>query len=244
MSPRRPGFAAPSRERGKGQALVEFALVVQVALLLVFGIISVGLWVFYQQQLANVAREAARHAAIHSSTAVCPTASWRDPDAPPASYPLYPFHCDGPEDGWPKMVAHARTSVWGTDPGRVHVNACWSGYVRPDVNVSSFIDENGHPDYSAAAGFPIADHPAEETGLANQFVQCAIGGIDPIADAAGLACASGLTSAADDPASDIPGNQVTVYACYEWAPPLAGFLLIPSNITMKAVVTEVIHRQQ
>ena len=44
-------------------------------MMLIFGIISTGLWVFYQQQLTNVAREAARYAAIHSSTAICPTAS-------------------------------------------------------------------------------------------------------------------------------------------------------------------------
>ena len=67
----------------------------------------VMLWVFYQQQLTNVAREAARYAAIHSSTAICPTASWRDPNAPPASYPLAPYQCDGPAQGWPKTTAHA-----------------------------------------------------------------------------------------------------------------------------------------
>ena len=42
----------------------------------------------------------------------------------------------------------------------------------------------------------------------------------------------------------MPGNQVTAYACMQWSPPLAGFLLIPSSITMQAVITEVIHRQQ
>jgi len=58
-----------------GQGLVEFALVVPFAVMLIFGVISLGLWVFYQQQVTNVAREAARFAAIHSSTAICPTAA-------------------------------------------------------------------------------------------------------------------------------------------------------------------------
>ena len=226
-------------DRGdRGQSLAEFAITIPFALMLIFGIISIGLWVFYQQQLENVAREAARYAAIHSSTAICPTASWRDPNAPPASYPAAPFHCDGPAAGWPNMVAHARNSVWGTDPAGVEINACWSGYVLPTVDVGSF------PDYSAAAGFPIADHPPEEAGAANQFVQCTIGGFDPTTESASLGCASGMTTAADDPASDLAGNQVTAYACFAWAPPLAGFLLIPSSITMKAIITEVIHRQQ
>ncbi len=221
-----------------GQSIAEFGLVIPFAMMLIFGIISIGLWVFYQQQLTNVAREAARYAAIHSSTAICPTASWRDPDAPPASYPAAPLHCDGPAQGWPKMVAHARGSVWGTDPAGVHVNACWSGYVRPNVTIGSYAD------YSAASGFPIADHPPAEAGVANQFVQCTISGYNPTTQAGSLPCGNGLTTTADDPASDIPGNQVTAYACFEWAPPLAGFLLIPSSITMKAVITEVIHRQQ
>lgn len=225
------------RRRGaSGQALTEFAIVVPFALLLIFGIIALGLWIFYQQQVTNVAREAARWAAIHSSTAICPTTSWRDPQAPPASYPL--IHCDGPENAWPFMVAHARQSVWGVRPSAVSVNACWSGYVPPGTAVAD------PPDYSAAAGFPLADFPADIGGVSQQFVQCRIAGVDPVADAGALPCGNGLTTAADDPASDIPGNYVTAYVCMPWSPPLAGFLLIPSSVTLKAVVTEVIHRQQ
>lgn len=241
MSGRRAGLG----QRSRGQGIAEFALVVPFALMLIFGIISIGLWVFYQQQLTNVAREAARYAAIHSSTAICPTTSWRDPQAPPASYPLAPYHCDGADQGWPKMVAYARRSVWGTDPTGVHINACWSGYVKADVIIPA--DHN----YSQAAGFPLADYPPVQppvppavTGVANQFVQCRIGGHDPTSDQGGLGCADGLTTPADDPSSDLAGNQVTAYACMQWSPPLAGFLLIPPSITMKAVVTEVIHSQQ
>lgn len=226
-----------SRTAPCGQGLAEFAVVVPIALLLMFGVISIGLWIFYQQQLTNVAREAARYAAIHSSTAICPTTSWRDPNAPPSSYPLSP-RCDGPEEGWPRMVAQARRSVWGTDPASIRVNACWSGYVKPEVDVSSYAD------YSESAGFPIADHPPVESGVANQFVQCTIAGVDPVAQTANLPCGDRLTTPADDPASDIPDNQVTAYACMEWSPPLAGFLLIPSSVTMRAVITEVVRRQQ
>jgi hypothetical protein len=53
-----------------------------------------------------------------------------------------------------------------------------------------------------------------------------------------------MTTVTDDQASDKPGNQVTVYACFRWSPPLAGLLLIPSQVTMRAVITEVIQRQQ
>ena len=49
-----------ARRRRRGQALVEFALVFPIAMSVIFGIIVFGMWVFYQQQLTNVAREGAR----------------------------------------------------------------------------------------------------------------------------------------------------------------------------------------
>lgn len=222
----------PRRERSSGQALAEFALVFPIALLVIVGIIVIGLYVFYQQQLTNVAREGARYAAIHSSTAACPTSSWRDPQAPPTSYSAYPFHCDGPNRPgdaypWPKMTDHARSFAWGLDPTTVLLSACWSGYVPP-----------GSSGYQA--DFPAVD----SSGTPNQFVQCTIDGIDPVTSSASLGCRNRMTTYADDPASDVPGNQVTVYACFPWVPPLAGVLLMPSQVTMRAVVTEVIHRQQ
>ncbi len=237
-----------SPRTGRGQTIAEFALVFPVVMLVILGIIVIGLWIFYNQQVTNVAREAARYAAIHSSTAPCPTASWRDPQAPPASYPQAPFHCDGPANPndtypWPEMTDFARRSVWGTAPGGVFVNACWSGHVPPSV------DPGAYADYSAGSGFPLADHPAIEPDgagghIVNQFIQCHIDGVDPTTQSETLDCTSGMTTAADDPASDIPFNQVTVYACFNWTPPMAGFLAIPNQITMRAVITEVIQRQQ
>jgi hypothetical protein len=222
--------------RSRGQALAEFALVFPIAMSVIFGIIVFGLWVFYQQQLTNVAREGARFAAIHSSTAVCATSSWRDPQAPPSSYTPYPYHCDGPNNPndsypWPNMTKNARSYAWGMNPGAIHINACWSGY-RPYGSTSS-----------TNADFPAIDNGVVPA-VANEFIQCTIAGHDPVADPGSLGCGARMTTAADDPASDIPNNQVTVYACFNWAPPLAGVLAIPSSVTMRAVITEVIHRQQ
>ena len=125
------------------------------------------------------------------------------------------------------MTDHARSYAWGIAPAAVQINACWSGYIPP-----------GSTGYQA--DFPAVD----SAGTPNQFVQCTIDGIDPIAAGSTLGCRSRMTTLADDPASDVPGNQVTAYACYRWAPPLAGVLMIPSQITIRAVITEVIHRQQ
>ena len=220
----RPGRA----ERG-GQALVEFALVIPMFALVLFSVIILGLYVFYQAELTNAARHAARYAAITSSTAQCPTTSWLHPQAPPLSY--YP--CDPPSswlDPDPMRTAGAvlaaRSAVWGLDPTEVTLAACWSGYSS---------DIEGSYDY------PAID---PETGKANTYTQCTIAGQNPITAQDVLACPAPATVIGDDTASDTPGNNVTVYACYRWTPPMASFLLIPSTITLRAVVTEVVQRQQ
>ena len=230
------------RRKREGQALVEFALIFPIAMLVIFGIIVFGLYIFYQQQLTNVAREAARFAAIHSSTSLCPTGSWREPQAPPVTYRI---GCDAPNNAadpypWPEMTKHARGMAFGLNPAVVWLNACWSGYAPAGTVIGT------PPDYSVAAGFPQADHPPVEpgTGAINVFAPCTIDRIDPVNNVSSLGCRSRMTTARDDPSSNVPGNQVTVYACFQWTPPLAGFLMIPSAVTMRAVVTEVIQRQQ
>src|SRR4051812_25690396 len=66
-------------KNAKGQALVEFALVFPIFLMLLMAIIVFGLYVFYNQQLTNAVREAARYASVHSASAQCPTVSRLDP---------------------------------------------------------------------------------------------------------------------------------------------------------------------
>ena len=59
-----------------------------------------------------------------------------------------------------------------------------------------------------------------------------------------LPCPPPATVATDDKASNLAvsslgtANQVTVYACYDWRPPLAGFLLIPETVPLRATFTE------
>ena len=70
MSRRRPSGSAahaprPSRRRGRGQAMVEFALIAPIFFLLLFSIIEFGRAVYYIQMLNNAAREGARYAIVH-----------------------------------------------------------------------------------------------------------------------------------------------------------------------------------
>lgn len=218
----------------RGQTMVELALIMPMFLMVLMGIIVLGIGVFYQQQITNAGREAARFAAISSATAQCPVAGSMDPASPPLTYPL-PGGCDRKVDGWPKLTAHAREAVFGLPKSAVYVSACWSGY-RKDT----------------AAGAIDAPPPGTYDTLGtitSVFVQCHIGGSDPATNAQSISCGAGLpttdqASSLSDAVGRPVANTVTAYSCYTWNPPLAGFLLIPQEVILRAVVTEAIQRQQ
>jgi hypothetical protein len=119
----------------RGQALVEFALVAPLLFAVLAAIITFGIGIFYQQQLANAAREAARYAAIHSETSQCPTISNREPRENMLPPEIPDFDCDPPHLRWPEMTAHARQHVFGLNRSGVHVAACWSGFWDGDPDV-------------------------------------------------------------------------------------------------------------
>jgi hypothetical protein len=228
--------------------MVELALVLPLFLAVLLGIISLGIGVFYQQQVTNAAREAARYASIHSATAQCPTVSWLDfydsggwyAGAGPLSY----ARCDPPETGWPNMTAAGRSLVFGLDAANVNVAACWSGY-RANDGTGSYTGAFDAPPPLASPGYNIIG------AVDSQWVQCSIDGADPTSNPGAISCQPNLADTTVDQASNLseaPGrvvaNRVTAYACYEWSPPLAGFLGIPKTITLRAVITEPIERQQ
>jgi hypothetical protein len=208
--------------------MVEFALVFPLFLLLLMSVIVLGLWVFYNQQLENAAREAARFASVHSTGAVCPTVSWVDPGANGILY-----RCDAPEDGWPNMTGAARSKIWGMAQAGVSFAACWSGYVDPSGNANA-----------------LPTPP-------NTFQNCTINRIDPKTNPNDIGCPAPATipgaplkADGDDKSASLAyyngthfPTTVTVYACYRWTPPMSGFLFIPSTITLRAVVTEAMERQ-
>lgn len=214
--------------------MVELALVAPLFLMVLFGIIILGIGVFYQQQLSHAAREAARYAIVNTGSAQCPTVSNRPPDAAVVAASYYP--CDPPATRWPFMSAHARDSVFGMDRSAIGISACWSGYWTKD-SLGNWADYDALPRDTG-------------TGLPNPFRECTIGGVNPRQSPDLLACPGPLTTVADDMASSYNtaasgnANQVTVYACYDWRPPLAGFLLIPKTLTLRAVITEALQYQQ
>jgi len=225
----------------KGQTLVEFALVAPLFIMLLTGIISLGIGVFYQQQVTNAAREAARYAVIHSATAQCPTVPQLPYDPQGTYKPLSYTRCDRPETGWPFMTAAGRGAVFGMPAGAVRFSACWSGY-RAGGGFGAF-------DAPPPGTYDFGGTPLTITAAENVFMPCQIGGQYPTVDSSGIPCTAGLSttdqaSAVSEAAGRPVANTITVFACYEWSPPLAGFLLLPESVTLRAVITEAIQRQQ
>src|SRR3954451_20440555 len=63
---------------GRGQALVEFALVLPILLLMIFGIVDAGRLIFTYNTISNAARDGARVAIVNQSpsgTDTCDTVS-------------------------------------------------------------------------------------------------------------------------------------------------------------------------
>lgn len=218
----------------RGQTMVEMALLMPLFVMVLTGIIVFGLFLFYQQQVVNAAREAARYAAVHSATADCPTSSRKKPIAGMVPIEMQPGDqdCDPASRRWPFMTAHARDLLFGVQPTRLHIAACWSGYV----------------DYQNASAYDSP--PRSGDGTPNTWNECTIGGVLPLSDTSSLSCPAPATTAADDRASNMAysggatANRVTVYACYTWRPPLSGFLLIPETVTLRAAISEALQHQR
>jgi len=77
-------MSRPHSRRGQhGQALVEFALVFPVLLLLIFGIIDAGRLIYTYNTVANAARDGARVAIVNQSTTGTETCDTTSPTAWP-----------------------------------------------------------------------------------------------------------------------------------------------------------------
>jgi len=240
----RSWFRRPRRRNTRGQALVEFALAAPLFFMVLIGIIVLGIIVFYNQQLTSAAREAARFAAVHSGSAQVSVVGSLDPvgigltstdpvTAHTAAWPAPESYIRwDPPPNWGHMTAHARSKVFGLDAAQVLFTPCWSGY-----RTATQFDAP-----------PPGNYPVQ--GLIDStWAQCTIGGIDPTQDSDSIPCQSGLArhdtaSSSSDGQGRVVANRVTVYACYTWAPPAAGFLLIPETVTFRAVISEPIQRQQ
>lgn len=59
-------------DKPRGQAMVEFALILPVFLLLLVGLFDLGRVIWVNDTLATAAREAGRFAIVHGGKSLCP----------------------------------------------------------------------------------------------------------------------------------------------------------------------------
>lgn len=112
--------------RGRGQALTEFALVVPILLLLVFGIFELARFIFDYETLNNAVREGVRYAIVHGAASSCP------------SEPGYQCPYGSPS-------ATVEAYAFTLNPSDLTVTVCWGAGCSPGNNTSQ----------SAARGTPV-----------------------------------------------------------------------------------------
>jgi Flp pilus assembly protein TadG len=121
-----------ARGRGRGQAMVEFALVAPIFFLLVLGLIEFARAMYYVQILNNAAREGARYAIVHGSAAQCPSG----PEPGGATN-----YCD---PAGANIVAAARQYAFGiVDNGTLTVTSCWNTISAPSRMCNHAISDFG-----------------------------------------------------------------------------------------------------
>lgn len=240
------------RRKQRGQTMVELALIFPLFAMVLMGIIVLGIGVFYQQQVTNAAREAARWAAVHSATSSCPTIGSLHPQGTdpetgysgaygaqePTTYaPEVAANC---YDDWSPMLGWARERLAGLNPSLVNFSACWSSYHDT---------LNGNYDAPPPGTYEIPTGSGSLQTFNTSWAQCTIDGQDPTTGGGAIGCAPALAtddtgSAMSEGPAVLIGNRVTAYACYRWTPPMAGFLLLPDEVVLRGVVSESIQRQQ
>lgn len=114
--------------------------------------------------------------------------------------------------------------------------------------------EGGSPDAPppnpAPGGYDLAG-TGVLTPVDSTWSPCSIDGEDPSSKPEAIGCGANVhtttvdtASALSEKAGVIVANQVTAYACFNWQPPMAGFLLIPQTVILRGVISEAIQRQQ
>jgi TadE-like protein len=129
------------RERGLGQGLVEFALVLPVFLVILIGMFDLGHAIWANNAAANAAREAARFAAVHggncedlagscSSTSYCPVG----PAPVSAAIPSSSTYCPYPSPSKQSIYDVATNYLIGGGTSTT-VTACYYSTVACSGNV-------------------------------------------------------------------------------------------------------------
>jgi len=131
-----------SRDKPRGQALVEFALVLPILTLLLAGFWDMGRVVLANDALSHAAREAARYAIVHGGSSLnpCPVG----PAADEAVVPTASASCPHPSPSKESIYAEARNSADFAGLA-VTVEVCYGAGCSGDTNLPGATNERGTP---------------------------------------------------------------------------------------------------
>src|SRR4051812_46748295 len=133
------------RRRTRGQALVEFALILPVFLIMLMGVIDLGRAIWAQNSLAAAAREGARLAIVHggSATTACPIG----PAGPDEVIPtVATADCPYPSPATSKQMIRDRVTAMATAGGTaMTVTVCYGAGCSGDNDVPLVTNIRGTP---------------------------------------------------------------------------------------------------
>src|SRR6266700_6705882 len=121
-----------SRRDDTGQGLVEFALVIPIFLVMLFGVVDFGRVIWARNSLENAAREGARYAIVHGGSASqsCPVG----PSSGLATIPAASSSCPFPSPS--KQSIYNAASGFAIAPGSgLTVTACYGTGCSGNTNI-------------------------------------------------------------------------------------------------------------
>jgi hypothetical protein len=131
------------KRRGRGQGLVEFALVLPLFLFLVFGTIDLGRGVWAMDAASHAASEAARFAIVHGGTGTDPSLCHVGPV--PAGTTFSPTAtCPNPSPSIQMIVDVAKASAIAGG-GNVNVDVCYGVGCSGNTDITGATNKRGTP---------------------------------------------------------------------------------------------------
>ncbi|MCI0584554.1 MAG: pilus assembly protein [Chloroflexi bacterium] len=132
----------PTRDGARGQALLEFALVIPLFLVMLIGIIDLGRVIWANNAVANAAREAARYATVHGGAKSNPC-----PVGPPAEKTVIPAassDCPYPSPSKDGIRTTATSFLVAGGTGYT-VEVCYGTSCSGNTDISGATNARGEP---------------------------------------------------------------------------------------------------
>jgi Flp pilus assembly protein TadG len=128
------------QHRSRGQALVEFSLILPIFLVMLMGVVDVGRAIWAQSSLAAAAREGARFAIVHGGTAnnTCPVGT----AASTANVPLASSSCPYPSPS-KQAIRDAVTAMATAGGTSLTVTVCYGTNCSGDTDAVGTTGNNG-----------------------------------------------------------------------------------------------------